>query len=244
MRRREGHPPGGTLGQILGPRRATGRGLRITSSVAIVNDTTSGRRSSGHGDQDASSCTWTAGRVPRVPRRRPTPAPCSASTLGLELPDGARLQRRHRAHRVLRLVLDPRHGAALARRSVRLPAPMARAACAHGERATHNAPLDWHRRDHLPNGVASNGLVSARRRVSLGRSNRRDLQGFRLRRSSGTCRKPISSSCLSRASGGASPCCPPPWPACEPGMLGRCPVSSRRFPHAKPPSCHGLNRRD
>ena len=43
-------------------------------------------------------------------------------------------------HRVLRLVLDPRHGAALARRSVRLPAPMERGACAHGERATRHAP--------------------------------------------------------------------------------------------------------
>jgi hypothetical protein len=38
--------------------------------------------SSGHGDQDASSCTWTAGRVPRARRRRPTAAPCSASTAG------------------------------------------------------------------------------------------------------------------------------------------------------------------
>ena len=70
----------------------------------------------------------------------------------------AGLQRRHRADRVLRLLLDPRHGAALARRSVRLPASMERAACAHGERATRHAPLDRHRRGHLPDGVASDGL--------------------------------------------------------------------------------------
>jgi hypothetical protein len=60
--------------------------------------------------------------------------------LGLGLLDGAGLQRRHRAHRVLRLILDARHGAALARRSVRLHAPMERAACAHGQRAPRHAP--------------------------------------------------------------------------------------------------------
>ena len=41
-----------------------------------------GRRSSGPGDRDASSCTWTASRVPPSQRRRRTPAPCSASTAG------------------------------------------------------------------------------------------------------------------------------------------------------------------
>jgi hypothetical protein len=44
--------------------------------------------------------------------------------LGLGLLDVAALQRRHRAHRVLRLILDPRHGPSLARRSGRIPAPM------------------------------------------------------------------------------------------------------------------------
>jgi hypothetical protein len=69
------------------------------------------------------------------------------------------------AHRVLRLILDPRHGAALARRSVRLPAPMERGACAHGQCAPRHAPLDRHGRGHLPDGVASNGLISASGRV-------------------------------------------------------------------------------
>ena len=45
--------------------------------------------------------------------------------LGLGLLDLAGLQRRHRAHRVLRLLVDPRHGAPVARRS---PS----ASCAHG----------------------------------------------------------------------------------------------------------------
>jgi hypothetical protein len=39
-----------------------------------------------------------------------------------------RLQRRHRAHRVLRRVLDPGHDPPVARRSVRLPAAMERGA--------------------------------------------------------------------------------------------------------------------
>ena len=38
--------------------------------------------------------------------------------------------------------------------SVWVPAPMERGACAHGKRATRHAPLDRHRRDHLPHGVA------------------------------------------------------------------------------------------
>ena len=97
-----------------------------------------------------------------------------------------------------------------------------RCACAHGECATRHAPLDRHGRGHLPDGVASMALVSASCRVWLGRSNRRDLQEPRLSRSSGTCRKPIASSCSRRVSGGAPRCCPPPWPACEPGMLWRC----------------------
>jgi hypothetical protein len=52
--------------------------------------------------------------------------------LGLGLLDVAGLQRRHRAHRLLRLVLDPCDGAAVARRSVRLSAPMERAAALFG----------------------------------------------------------------------------------------------------------------
>jgi hypothetical protein len=59
----------------------------------------------------------------------------------LGLLDVARLQRRHRPDRVLRLILDPRHGAALARRSVRLPAPLERGACAHGQCPTRHAAL-------------------------------------------------------------------------------------------------------
>jgi len=36
--------------------------------------------------------------------------------------------------------------------------PMERGPCAHGQRATLDAPLDRHGRGHLPDGVASNGL--------------------------------------------------------------------------------------
>jgi hypothetical protein len=39
---------------------------------------------------------------------------------------------------------------------------------AHGERATLNAPLDRHRRGHLPDGVASHGLLSQQAAASLG----------------------------------------------------------------------------
>jgi hypothetical protein len=60
--------------------------------------------------------------------------------LGLGLLDLAGLQWRDRRDRVLRRVLDPRHGAAVARRSVRLPGPMERGACAHWECATRHAP--------------------------------------------------------------------------------------------------------
>ena len=86
--------------------------------------------------------------------------------LGLGLLDVAGLQRRHRPDRVLRLILDPRYGATVARRSVRLPASMGRGACAHGQCATRHAPLDRNGRGHLPDGVASNGpLASASCRV-------------------------------------------------------------------------------
>jgi hypothetical protein len=49
----------------------------------------------------------------------------------------------------------PAKGAALARRSVRLPPPMERGACDHGQCATRHAPFDGHGRGHLPHGVAS-----------------------------------------------------------------------------------------
>jgi hypothetical protein len=65
----------------------------------------------------------------------------------------AGLQQRHRADRVLRLLLDPGHDPPVARRSVRLPASMERAAGAHGERTTRHAPLDRHGRTHLPDGL-------------------------------------------------------------------------------------------
>jgi hypothetical protein len=51
---------------------------------------------------------------------------------------------------------DPRHGAAVARRSVRLPAPMERSACALWQHATRHAPLDRHRRGRLHDGVRPN----------------------------------------------------------------------------------------
>ena len=75
--------------------------------------------------------------------------------LGLGLLNVAGLQRRHRADRMLRLILDPRHGAPLARRSVRLPAPMERGACALWQCATRHAPLDRHGRGHFLDGVTS-----------------------------------------------------------------------------------------
>src|SRR5687767_10083726 len=95
------------------------------------------------------------GDVPDVRQGRVFEAPSISDLLPLALGllDVAGLQRRHRADRVLRLVLDPRHGAALARRSVRLPAPMERAACALWQRATRHAPFDRLGRIHLPYGV-------------------------------------------------------------------------------------------
>src|SRR5687767_14380234 len=82
------------------------------------------------------------GDVPDVRQGRVFEAPSISDLLPLALGllDVAGLQRRHRAHRVLRLILDPRHGAALARRSVRLPAPMGRGACALGECANPPRP--------------------------------------------------------------------------------------------------------
>jgi Molybdopterin-binding domain of aldehyde dehydrogenase len=75
--------------------------------------------------------------------------------MSLGLLDLAGLQWRHRPDRVLRLLLDPRHGAAVARRFVRLPAPMERGACAHWERTTRHAPVAR----RLPGGVRPAPLV-------------------------------------------------------------------------------------
>jgi hypothetical protein len=58
----------------------------------------------------------------------------------LGLFDQPGLQRRHCADRVLRLLLDPHYGAAVARRSVRFPPPMERGARAHEQCATRHAP--------------------------------------------------------------------------------------------------------
>ena len=78
------------------------------------------------------------------------------------------LQRRHRPDPVLRRLLDGPHGPPLARRPVRLPAPLARGACAHGECTTRHASLDRHGRGRLPNGVASN-IVLKSNPVGMGR---------------------------------------------------------------------------
>jgi hypothetical protein len=104
--------------------QASGGGtVTITSSVAIVNDTTwwtivgtwrPGRLElyvDGFSRASSTAVTSTSRPVRHLPP-------------GLGLLDLAGLQRRHRAHRVLRLILDPRDGAAVARRSVRLPASM------------------------------------------------------------------------------------------------------------------------
>jgi hypothetical protein len=134
--------------------------VTITSSVAIVNDDTIWSTISGHGDQDAWSCTGTAGRVPPVERRRPTPAPHSASTAGA----GASRPRRtstatSRSSRALPHPGPPPWcGGGTPIRSA--SCAHGRGACAHGECATRHAPLDRHRRGHLPDGVASHGLFS------------------------------------------------------------------------------------
>jgi hypothetical protein len=110
-----------------------------------------------------------ATRTPRAPRGRLVAClehgggdehqrPVRHLSLWLGLLGLAGLQRRHRAHRVLRLILDPGHGATLARRSVRLPASMERGARALWQCTTLNAPFDRHGRGHLPDGVASHGL--------------------------------------------------------------------------------------
>ena len=134
--------------------------VTITSSVAIVNDTT----------WSTIVGTWRPGRlelyVDGFSRASSTAAATNTSALfgnlplGLGLLDLAGLQRRYRADRVLRLVLDPRHGPPLARRSVRLPAPMERVACAYGQCATRHAPLDRHRCGRLHHGVASSSAPS------------------------------------------------------------------------------------
>jgi hypothetical protein len=77
---------------------------------------------------------------PRVRRRQPIPAPPSASTALTGLLNLAELQRRHRSRSMLRVIVDPRHGTAVARRSVRLRAPMDCArAPGHPRRSRHSA---------------------------------------------------------------------------------------------------------
>jgi hypothetical protein len=76
--------------------QASGGGtVSITSSVAIVNDTT----------WSTIVGAWRPGRLELY----------VDGFSRASITDVAGLQRRHRAHRVLRLILDPRHGAALAR---------------------------------------------------------------------------------------------------------------------------------
>ena len=60
--------------------------------------------------------------------------------LGLGLLHQPGLQRRHRPDPVLRRLLDGPHGPPVARRPLRLPAPLERGACAHGKCATRHAP--------------------------------------------------------------------------------------------------------
>ena len=59
--------------------------------------------------------------------------------------------------------------------------PLERGACAHRECATRHAPVDRHRRGHLPHGIASNGLVSASCRVIGPRRAPRPGSGGRAR---------------------------------------------------------------
>jgi Concanavalin A-like lectin/glucanases superfamily len=136
--------------------QASGGGtVTITSSVAIVNDTT----------WSTIVGTWRPGRlelyVDGWSRASGTATTTNTSALfgiyrwGWGFSTSQDFKRRHRAHRVFRIILDPRDGAALARRSVRLPAPMERGAGAHGECATRHATLDQHRRSHFPDGAAS-----------------------------------------------------------------------------------------
>jgi hypothetical protein len=86
-------------------------------------------------EADARYATWSPSPCPSPS----TPDPATSRSSRASLPPG------------------PPPCAALARRSIRLPAPMERAVRAHGKRATRHAPLDRHRRNHLSDGVASNG---------------------------------------------------------------------------------------
>jgi hypothetical protein len=87
-------------------------------------------------DQDASSCTWTARRGPRVPRRRRTPVPNSGAGASQRRRTSTATSRSSRASPIL----DPRRSQAVARLSVRLPAPVEPGACAHRECASRDAP--------------------------------------------------------------------------------------------------------
>jgi hypothetical protein len=113
---------------------SSGGTVTITSSVAIVNDTT----------WSTLVGTWRQGRlelyVDGFSRASSTATATNTSTAGA---GGSRRRRTSTATSHSSRASPqpgPRHGAAVARRSVRLPAPVERAACAHGERATVHAP--------------------------------------------------------------------------------------------------------
>ena len=73
--------------------------------------------------------------------------------LGLGLLHQPGLQRRHRLDPVLRRLLDGPHDPPVARRPLRLPAPLERGACAHGKCATRHPPRDRRGRCRLHHGV-------------------------------------------------------------------------------------------
>jgi hypothetical protein len=138
---------------------SSGGTATITSSVAIVNDTT----------WSTIVGTWRPGRlelyVDGWSRASSTAAAINSRALFGIYRWGWGFSTSQDFNGDIALIacfasfLDPRHGAAMARRSVRLPAPMERGACADWQCATRHAPLDRHRRGHLPDGVASNGLA-------------------------------------------------------------------------------------
>jgi hypothetical protein len=112
-------------------------------------------RSSGHRDQDASSCTWTAGRGPPAQQRRPTPAPCSASTAGA----GASQPRKTSTATSRSSRASPRPGPPP---WCGAGTPICSASCAHGTRCPRSwgvrhppRPPRRHGRGRLLDGVAS-----------------------------------------------------------------------------------------
>jgi hypothetical protein len=134
---------------------SAGGTVTITSSVAIVNDTT----------WSTIVGTWRPGRlelyVDGWSRASSTAAATSTSaTFGIYR-WGWGFSTSQDLNGDIALIAcfasswTPAMVRRLARRSVRFPAPMERAACAHGEGATRHASLDRHGRGHLPDGVAS-----------------------------------------------------------------------------------------